>query len=104
MADTNIDATRKQKRAERTKRYKLKRKIEMQKQASAASETETSETELAKSRTCHTDWLCIPLCVSVIFFFCPTNPCDMYKSCLRHIHDPEFLSQDRNNTCNFFFS
>ena len=26
-----------------------------------------------------------------------TNPCDMYKSSLRHIHDPVFLSQDRNN-------
>ena len=69
MADTDIDAIRRQKRAERNKRYQLKRKIEMQKQASTASETETSETELAKSKTCHMDWLCIPLCVSVIFFF-----------------------------------
>jgi len=31
-----------------------------------------------------------------------TNTCDMYKSCLRHIHDSVFLSQDRNYTCNFF--
>ena len=69
MADTNIDATRKQKRAETNKRYQLKRKIEMKKQASTASETETSETQLAKSKTCHTDWLCIPLCVSVIYIF-----------------------------------
>jgi len=36
------------------------------------------------------------LCVSVIFF-----TCDMYKSSLRHIHDPVLLSQDRNYTCNF---
>ena len=32
-----------------------------------------------------------------------TNTCDMYKSSLRHIHDPVLLSQDRNYTCNFFF-
>ena len=30
------------------------------------------------------------LCVSVIFY-----TCDMYKSSLRHIHDPVLLSQDR---------
>ena len=70
MADTNIDATRKRKRAETNKRYQLKRKIEMQKQASTVSET-----EIAKSKTCHTDWLCIPLCLSVIFFFFARQIC-----------------------------
>jgi len=45
MADIDIDAIRKQKKAERNKRYRLKRKIEMQQQAST-----TSETELAKSK------------------------------------------------------
>jgi len=35
------------------------------------------------------------VCVPVIFFL-PTNPRDMYKSRLRHIHDPVLLSQDRN--------
>ena len=43
MADT--DAIRKQKKAERNKRYRLKRKMEMQQEAST-----TSETELAKSK------------------------------------------------------
>ena len=38
------------------------------------------------------------LCVSVIF-----STCDMYKSSLRHIHDPVLPSQDRNYTCNIFF-
>ena len=37
------------------------------------------------------------LCVSVIFC-----TCDMYKSSLRHIHDPVLLSQDRNYTGHFF--
>jgi len=37
----------------------------------------------------------ILVCVPVIFFL-PTNPCDMYKFRLRHIHDPVLLSQDRN--------
>jgi len=32
-----------------------------------------------------------------------TNTCDMYKSSLRHIHDPVLLSQDRNYTCNLIF-
>jgi len=45
MADNDIDAIRKQKKAERNKRYRLKRKMEMQRQAST-----TSETELAKSK------------------------------------------------------
>jgi len=39
MADTDIDAIRKQKRAERNKRYQLKRKMEMQQQASTYPET-----------------------------------------------------------------
>ena len=30
-----------------------------------------------------------------------TNMCDMYKSSLKHIHDPVLLSQDRNFT--FFY-
>jgi len=50
MADTDIDAIRKQRRTERSKRFQLKRKIEMRKQASTASETQTSETELAKTK------------------------------------------------------
>ena len=45
MADTDIDAIRKQKKAERNKRYRLKRKMEMQQEAST-----TSETELAKGK------------------------------------------------------
>jgi len=40
MADTNIDAIRKEKKSEYNKRYRLKRKMEMQQQASTSSETE----------------------------------------------------------------
>jgi len=43
MADTDIDVIRKQKKAEKNKRYQLKRKLEMQKQASTASETELAK-------------------------------------------------------------
>jgi len=32
-----------------------------------------------------------------------TNTCDMYKSSLKHIHDPVLLSQDRNYTCFYFY-
>jgi hypothetical protein len=41
------------------------------------------------------------VCYSSVIILLSTNPCDMYKSSLRHIHDPVLLSQDRNN---MFFS
>jgi len=41
------------------------------------------------------------VCYSSVSILLSTNPCDMYKSSLRHIHDPVLLSQDINNT--FFF-
>jgi hypothetical protein len=41
------------------------------------------------------------VCYSSVSILLSTNPCDMYKSSLRHIHDPVLLSQDRNNT--FFY-
>jgi len=42
--------------------------------------------------------------ISYIFLL-STNPCDMYKSSLRHIHDSVFLSQDGNYTyINFFIN
>jgi len=62
MADTDIDAIRKQKRAERN-HYTYN----------------------------------FYLVVEALYFL-PTNLCDMYMSCLRHIHDPVLLSQDRNYT------
>jgi hypothetical protein len=40
MADTDIDAVKKQKNAKRIKQYRLKRKFLMQRQASTSSETE----------------------------------------------------------------
>jgi hypothetical protein len=40
MADTDIDAVRKQKKAEYDKQYRLKRKLLLQQQASTSSETE----------------------------------------------------------------
>jgi hypothetical protein len=40
MADTDIDAVKKQKNAERIKQYRLKRKLLRQRQASTSSETE----------------------------------------------------------------
>jgi hypothetical protein len=39
MADTDIDAVKKRKNAERIKQYRLKRKLLMQQQASTSSET-----------------------------------------------------------------
>jgi CRISPR/Cas system-associated protein endoribonuclease Cas2 len=39
MADTDIDAVKKRKNAERIKQYRLKRKFLMQQQASTSSET-----------------------------------------------------------------
>jgi hypothetical protein len=43
MADTDIDAIRKQKKAEYAKPYRLKRKLLLQQQASTSSETELAE-------------------------------------------------------------
>ena len=40
MAETNLDAIRKQKNAEYFKRYRLKRKMKMQQQAPTTSEAE----------------------------------------------------------------
>jgi hypothetical protein len=40
MADIDIDAVRKQKKAEYNKQYRLKRKLLLQQQASTLSETE----------------------------------------------------------------
>jgi hypothetical protein len=39
MANTDIDAVKKRKNAERNKQYRLKRKLLMQRQASTSSET-----------------------------------------------------------------
>jgi hypothetical protein len=39
MAETDIDAVRKQKKAEYAKQYRLKRKLLLQQQASISSET-----------------------------------------------------------------
>jgi hypothetical protein len=43
MADINIDAIRKQKKAEYAKQYRLKRKLLLQQQASTSSETELAK-------------------------------------------------------------
>jgi hypothetical protein len=43
MADTDIEAARKQKKAERIKQYRLKRKLLLQQQASTSTETELAE-------------------------------------------------------------
>jgi hypothetical protein len=43
MADTDIDAVRKQKKAEYDKHYRLKRKLVLQQQASTSSEPELAE-------------------------------------------------------------
>ena len=43
MADTDIDAVRKQKKAEYAKQYRLKRKLLMQQHASTSSETKLLE-------------------------------------------------------------
>jgi hypothetical protein len=42
MANTGIDAVKKQKNAEYAKQYRLKRKFQMQQQASSSSETESA--------------------------------------------------------------
>jgi len=44
------------------------------------------------------------MCYSSVSILLSTNPCDMYKSTLRHIHDPVLLSQDRNNTFTFILT
>jgi hypothetical protein len=43
MADTDIDAVRKPKKAEYNKQYRLKRKLLLQQQASTSSEPELAE-------------------------------------------------------------
>jgi hypothetical protein len=43
MADTDIDAVRKQKNTARIKQYRLKRELLMQRQASTSTETELAE-------------------------------------------------------------
>ena len=42
------------------------------------------------------------VCYSSVSILLSTNPCDMYKSTLRHVHDPVILSQDGNDMFNFF--
>ena len=46
MAETNLDAIRKQKNAEYSKRYRLKRKMKMQQQAPTTSEAEPNKLEV----------------------------------------------------------
>ena len=46
MAETNLDATRKQKNAEYSKRYRLKRKMKMQQQAPTTSEAEPEKLQV----------------------------------------------------------
>jgi ribosomal protein S8E len=70
MANTDINAVKKRKNAERNKQYRLKRKLLMQRQASTSIET-----ELAEKQKRHNN-----------------NTCDMYMSSLRHIHDPVLSS------------
>jgi len=48
MADRDVDAIKKQKKAERNKRYYLKRKMELQQQASTSSETELPKSKRRK--------------------------------------------------------
>ena len=46
MAETNLDAIRKQKNAEYSERYRLKRKMKMQQQASTTSEAEPEKLQV----------------------------------------------------------
>ena len=46
MAETNLDAIRKQKNAEYSKRYRLKRKMKMQQQAPTSSEAEPEKLQV----------------------------------------------------------
>jgi hypothetical protein len=88
MSDTYIDAVRKQKKTEYDKQYRLKRKLLLP--AFTSTETELAEKQKKKAeydkryRMSHV----LLLCVSVIYFL----TCYMYKSSLRHIHDPVLSS------------
>jgi len=46
MTETNLDAIRKQKNAEYSKRYRLKRKMKMQQQAPTTSEAEPEKLQV----------------------------------------------------------
>ena len=46
MAETNLDAIRKQNNAEYSKRYRLKRKMQMQQQAPTTSEAEPDKLQI----------------------------------------------------------
>jgi len=46
MAETSLDAIRKQKNAEYSKRYRLKRKMKMQQQAPTTSEAEREKLQV----------------------------------------------------------
>jgi len=46
MAETNLDASRKQKNAEYSKRYRLKRKLQVQQQAPTTSEAEPDKLQV----------------------------------------------------------
>jgi len=46
MAETNLDAIRKQKNAEYSKRYRLKQKMQMQQQAPTTSEAEPEKLQV----------------------------------------------------------
>ena len=46
MAETNLDAISKQKNAEYSKRYRLKRKMKMKQQAPTTSEDETEKLQV----------------------------------------------------------
>ena len=73
MADTGIDAVKKQKNAEYAKRYRLKRKLLMQQQTSASSEPNKVNVYLPSlvmkvpdhlyvlgdTYTCHISFLCV---------------------------------------------
>jgi hypothetical protein len=50
MADTGIDAVKKQKNAEYAKRYRLKRKLLMQQQTSISSEPQLAEKQLLQKQ------------------------------------------------------
>jgi hypothetical protein len=52
MADTGIDAVKRQKNAEYCKRYRLKRKLLMQQQTSTSSESELAEKRKKKAEYC----------------------------------------------------
>jgi hypothetical protein len=82
MAGTNIDAVRKQKKAEYDKQYRLKRELLLQRQASTSTETELA----GKQKKAEYDKQ-YRMKRKLLFL-----TCDMYKSSLRHIHDPVLSS------------